>query len=53
MLYSYENIIMSMTNLSIYTFIHVNLIVSFKYAHEHEYPQMVTDALIEELKIVI
>ena len=36
---------MCMTNISKYTFIHLNLIVSFKYAHEPAYPQTVTDAL--------
>ena len=41
---------MCMTNLSIYTFIHLNIIVSFKLALKHAYPpppqkKMVTDAL--------
>ena len=37
---------MCMANLSIYTFIHLNLIVSFKEGYEHAYPpQTVTDAL--------
>ena len=43
MIYSYDSILMCMTNLSIYTFIHLSLIVSFKQAHE--YPQTVPDAL--------
>ena len=35
MLYPYDSILTCMTNVSIYTFIHLNLIVSLKKAHEH------------------
>ena len=38
MLYSYDSILMCMTNLSIYTFVHLNFTVSFKEAHERVYP---------------
>ena len=38
MLYSYDSILMCMANLSIYTFIHLNLIVSVKEGYEHAYP---------------
>ena len=45
MLYSYDRILICMTNLLIYILILLNLIVSFKEADEHAYPQTVTDAL--------
>ena len=46
MRYSWGSILMSMANLSIYTFIHLNLIVSFKQAHKYAYiPQTVIAAL--------
>ena len=37
-MYSLDSILMCITNLLIYTFIHLNLIAFFKKAHKNAYP---------------